>query len=63
MATAVAKKAPKELVNFDTEGNIVVSKSTDASSKLVARRAIEAHLERKNMQLDNDKYWDMDWLS
>ncbi len=60
MATAVAKKVREELVNFDTDGNIVVKKTTDASSKLVARRAIEAHLERKDMQLDNDKYWDMD---
>ncbi len=58
MATAVAEKAPKELVNFDTEGNVIVDKSSDASSKLVARRAIEAHLERKSMHLDDE--WDFD---
>jgi len=45
-----------ELVNFDTEGNIIVSKHNEASAKLVARRAIEAHLERKRMKLDD--YWD-----
>jgi len=50
----VDKKA--ELVNFDNEGNIIVSKHTEASAKLVARRAIEAHLERKRLQLDD--YWD-----
>ncbi len=60
MASAVAskKKAKLELVNFDTQGNVVVCKDAEASSKLVARRAIEAHLERKNMQLDD--YWDME---
>lgn len=45
-----------ELVNFDSEGNLVVSKHSEASAKLVARRAIEAHLERKKLHLDD--YWD-----
>jgi hypothetical protein len=55
---AVDKKSSEELVNFDTKGNIIVSKTSEASTKLIARRAIEAHLERKNMQLDD--YWDLD---
>ena len=58
MASAVAHKTQAELVNFDTEGNVIVDKSSDASSKLVARRAIEAHLERKSMHLDDE--WDFD---
>jgi hypothetical protein len=45
-----------QLVNFDTEGNIIVGKHKEGDTKLVARRAIEAHLERKRMQLDD--YWD-----
>ncbi len=58
MATAVAQKTQSQLVNFDTEGNVVVDKTSDASAKLVARRAIEAHLERKSMHLDDE--WDLD---
>ena len=58
MASAVAQKTQIQLVNFDTDGNVVVDKSSDASSKLIARRAIEAHLERKNMHLDDE--WDFD---
>jgi hypothetical protein len=55
-AAVVDRKAKTELVNFDTNGNIVVNKRDEKSAKLVARRAIEAHLERKKMQLDD--YWD-----
>lgn len=59
MASAAMIAEPnQQLVNFDTDGNIVVSKDKEASSKLIARRAIEAHLERKNMQLDD--YWDLE---
>lgn len=48
-----------ELVNIDTHGNVIVNKSSDANSKLVARRAIEAFLERKNLeQAINEYYWD-----
>jgi hypothetical protein len=57
MEAAVAvPKAKIELVNFDKKGNIIINKRDDKSAKLVARRAIEAHLERKKMQLDD--YWD-----
>lgn len=57
-AQVVKDQASEELVNFDSQGNLVVCKETEASAKLVARRAIEAHLERKRMQLDD--YWDME---
>mgnify|MGYP003384520521 CR=1 FL=1 len=55
-AAVVSTKSSSELVNFDTNGNVVVSKHSEKSAKLVARRAIEAHLERKKLQLDD--YWD-----
>jgi putative aminopeptidase FrvX len=55
-AAVVDRKAKTELVNFDKKGNIVVNKRDEKSAKLVARRAIEAHLDRKKMQLDD--YWD-----
>ena len=55
-AEIIKDQTSEELVNFDTQGNIVVCKETEANAKLVARRAIEAHLERKKMQLDD--YWD-----
>jgi len=55
-AEIVKDQASEELVNFDGQGNIIVCKDTEASAKLIARRAIEAHLERKKMQLDD--YWD-----
>ncbi|NVK36364.1 MAG: hypothetical protein HWE18_00445 [Gammaproteobacteria bacterium] len=57
-AEIIKDQASEELVNFDTKGNVVVSKNNEASAKLVARRAIEAHLERKRMQLDD--YWDLE---
>ncbi len=57
-AEVIKDQASEELVNFDTKGNVVVSKKNEASAKLVARRAIEAHLERKRMQLDD--YWDLE---
>lgn len=47
----------EDLVNFDEKGNVVVKKNTDASSKLVARRAIEAHSERKRLDKDIDEYY------
>jgi hypothetical protein len=55
-AATVEKTGSRELVNFDTNGNVIVSKHDEKSAKLVARRAIEAHLERKKLQLDD--YWD-----
>ena len=47
----------EDLVNFDENGNVVVKKHSEASTKLIARRAIEAHLERKSLEID-EYYWD-----
>lgn len=56
MAKTVAKST-EQIVSFDTEGNVVVNKKTSASKKLMARRAIEAHLERKRLEKDLEKYY------
>lgn len=47
----------EDLVNFDENGNVVVKKHSEASTKLIARRAIEAHLERKSLEID-EYDWD-----
>ncbi len=47
----------EDLVNFDENGNVVVKKHSEASNKLIARRAIEAHLERKRLEID-EYDWD-----
>lgn len=47
----------EDLVNFDGNGNVVVKKHSEASAKLIARRAIEAHLERKSLEID-EYDWD-----
>ena len=46
----------KEVVH-EEEGNVVVNKESSASNKLMARRAIEAHLERKTLEKDLDEYY------
>ena len=56
MAQAVAHQA-EEIVTFDTNGNVVVNKETSASKKLMARRAIEAHLERKRLEKDLEAFY------
>lgn len=48
--------AHEEAVSFDQEGNVVVNKDTSISKKLMARRAIEAHLERKQLERDLELY-------
>lgn len=52
-----ADKAGEQVVSFDKNGNVVVNKSSSASSKLMARRAIEAHLERKKLEKDLEEYY------
>lgn len=47
----------EESVSFDTDGNVVVNKEANISKKLIARRAIEAHLERKRLEKDLDAYY------
>ena len=56
MAQAVTHQA-EEIVTFATNGNVVVNKETSASKKLMARRAIEAHLERKRLEKDLEAYY------
>ena len=38
-------------------GNVVVNKEAHASKKLISRRAIEAHLERKRLEKDLEAYY------
>ena len=45
-ALSAHEKSVEQIVSFDKEGNVVVNKESSASNKLMARRAIEAHLER-----------------
>lgn len=45
-----------EAVSFDKNGNVVVNKETAMSKKLMARRAIEAHLERKQLERELEMY-------
>lgn len=55
---AIAKfESHEEVVSFDQEGNVVVNKESQMSKKLMARRAIEAHLERKRLEKDLDDYY------
>lgn len=51
------EKSVEQVVSFDKEGNVVVNKESSASNKLMARRAIEAHLERKTLEKDLDEYY------
>ncbi|WP_300426688.1 PA3496 family putative envelope integrity protein [Thalassolituus sp.] len=47
----------EESVSFDHDGNVVVNKECNMSKKLIARRAIEAHLERKRLEKDLEAYY------
>lgn len=46
-----------ETVTFDKNGKVVVNKESTAPKKLMARRAIEAHLERKVLEKDLESYY------
>lgn len=50
------KSSHVEAVSFDQEGNLVVNKDTTVSKKLIARRAIEAYLERKELEQELESY-------
>lgn len=54
---AAKVNAHDEVVSFDQEGNVVVNKEALISKKLMARRAIEAHLERKQLERDLEEYY------
>ena len=58
-ATSQPPLEKQDLVNFDGDGNVVVKKHSEASAKLIARRAIEAHLERKNLEIDEYDWEDV----
>ena len=47
----------EETVSFDENCNVVVNKEAHASKKLISRRAIEAHLERKRLEKDLEAYY------
>ena len=51
------EKSIEQVVSFDKEGNVVVNKNSSASNKLMARRAIEAHLERKTLEKDLTEFY------
>ena len=51
------EKSVEQVVSFDKEGNVIVNKDSSASNKLMARRAIEAHLERKDLEKDLEEYY------
>lgn len=51
------KVSNEEVVSIDQNGNVVVNKETSASKKLLARRAIEAHLESKQLEQSLEDYY------
>jgi hypothetical protein len=55
-ALSAHEKSVEQVVSFDKEGNVVVNKKSSASNKLMARRAIEAHLERKSLEKHLDEF-------
>lgn len=57
MEAAVKIEAHEEVISFDQQGNVVVNKDSCMSKKLMARRAIEAHLERKRLEQNIEDYY------
>lgn len=58
MEAALKFESHEEVVSFDQQGNVVVNKETHMSKKLMARRAIEAHRERKRLESDLEYLFD-----
>lgn len=56
MKTKNKKIAHEEAVSIDQDGNVVVNKETSISKKLMARRAIEAHFERRQLERELEMY-------
>lgn len=56
MTAKNTSSAHEEIVSFDKNGNININKESQSSKKLLARRAIEAHLEKKQLEQDFDSY-------
>ncbi len=57
MSASSKVSAHEEIVSIDQNGNVVVNKESSASKKLMARRAIEAHLESKQLERDLEEYY------
>lgn len=57
MENGIKFESYDEVVSFNKQGKVVVNKESNASKKLVARRAIEAHLERKRLERTTDEYF------
>lgn len=49
-------KPHEKTVWFDEEGNVVINRDTQQSRKLLARRVIEAHRERRRLERELDEY-------
>ncbi|WP_369855961.1 PA3496 family putative envelope integrity protein [Candidatus Thalassolituus haligoni] len=58
MEAAIKFETHEQVVTFDPQGNVVVNKASKMPAKVVARRAIEAHRERKHLEQDLDRYYD-----
>ncbi len=54
---AVKTVDQEESVSIDQEGNLVVNKEANMSKKLIARRAVEAYLEKKQLEKDLESYY------
>lgn len=57
MSASSKVSAHEEIVSIDQNGNVVVNKESSASKKLMARRAIEAHLESKQLERHLEEYY------
>ncbi len=49
-------KSHEEVVSFDGQGNVVINRESQQSPKLIARRVIEAHRERRRLERELDEY-------
>ncbi len=49
-------KSHEEVVRFDHQGNMVINRNHQQPRKLVARRVIEAHRERRCLERELDEY-------
>ncbi|MDO6683422.1 MULTISPECIES: PA3496 family putative envelope integrity protein [unclassified Oceanobacter] len=58
MSAITKLESHEQVVTFDSQGKVVVNKTSKVSSKVIARRAIEAHSERKHLEQDFDRYYD-----
>lgn len=56
MTNSAISNTNEQAVSFDQQSKIVVNKETSSSKKLTARRAIEDHLERKQLERELDMY-------